>query len=91
MQQAHAFQNHLFVAAAKNVNVGSVIVAPWGEILAYNGGDADLIWADVDLDARPRHHLGASMQAVMANMRRPAVYGALASTTDPVGPPSLRR
>jgi predicted amidohydrolase len=90
IQRAHAFDNHLYVVVARNVNVGSAITAPWGEILAYNEGDRDLIWADVDVDERREHPLGTSIQAVLWAMRRPAVYGSLADCLTPAGPSTLR-
>jgi predicted amidohydrolase len=91
IQEAHAFDNHLYVAAACNVNQGSAVTAPWGQILAYNDGDRDLIWADLNVDERRQHPLGASIQAVLWAMRRPAVYGSLADSAAPVAPPALRR
>lgn len=90
IQRAHAFDNHLYVVAAKNVTTGSAIIAPWGDVLAWNDGDRDVIWAGVNVDDRPKHNLGSSVQAVLASMRRPATYSALTSTAAPAGPPSLR-
>ncbi len=90
VQRAHAFDNHLYVVACRNANFGSAITAPWGEIIAYNDGDRDLIWADVSLDRLRAHPLGASIQAVLSSMRRPHVYGSLADTHHPVGSPSQR-
>ncbi len=80
-QCAHAFDNHLYLAAARNENEGSMIAAPWGKTLAYNDGGRDVIWADVNVDDCRAHWRGSTMQAVLRSMRRPAVYGALA---DPV-------
>ena len=90
VQRAHAFDNHLYVIACRNANFGSAITAPWGEIIAYNDGDRDLIWADVELDRLRSHPLGSSIQAVLSSMRRPYVYGSLADTNYPVGSPSQR-
>jgi hypothetical protein len=90
IQAAHAFDNHLHVAVARNVNEGSAITAPWGEILAYNEGDRDVIWADVNVDERREHPLGTSIQAVLWAMRRAAVYGSLADPLAPSGPAALR-
>jgi predicted amidohydrolase len=87
IQRAHAFDNHLFTAVARNNTVGSNVTAPWGEILAYDDGTRGLIWADVDLDDRRRHPTGSTMQAVIWSMRRPHVYEALA---DPVLPAGLQ-
>lgn len=90
VQRAHAFDNHLYVVVCRNANFGSAITAPWGEIIAYNDGDRDLIWADVELDRLRSHPLGASIQAVLSSMRRPYVYGSLADTNHPVGSPNQR-
>ena len=90
VQRAHAFDNHLYVVACRNANFGSAITAPWGEIIAYNDGDRDLIWADVELDRLRSHPLGSSIQAVLSSMRRPYVYGSLADTNHPVGSPAQR-
>ena len=90
VQRTHAFDNHLYVVACRNANFGSAITAPWGEIIAYNDGDRDLIWADVELDRLRSHPLGASIQAVLSSMRRPYVYGSLADTNHPVGSPHQR-
>ena len=89
IQEAHAFDNHLYVAVARNVNQGSAVTAPWGDVLAYNEGDRDLIRADVNVDERRQHPLGASIQAVLWAMRRPAAYGSLAAAGAPVAPPAL--
>ena len=90
VQRAHAFDNHLYVVACRNANFGSAITAPWGEIIAYNDGDRDLIWADVELDRLRSHPLGASIQALLSSMRRPYVYGSLADMNYPVGSPHQR-
>jgi predicted amidohydrolase len=85
IQRAHAFDNHLFTAVARNNTVGSTVAGPWGEILAYDDGTRGLIWADVDLNDRRRHPTGSTMQAVIWSMRRPGVYDALADPTLPAG------
>jgi predicted amidohydrolase len=90
IQRIHAFEHHLYVVAAKNVTRGSAIAAPWGEIVAYNAGDRELIAADVDLDDRRKHALGSSIQAVLAAMRRPVTYHALTDASAPAGPAPLR-
>jgi predicted amidohydrolase len=90
IQGAHAHDNYLYVVVARNVNAGSAITAPWGDLLAYNAGDCDVIWADVDFDDRRQHPLGTSIPAVLWAMRRPAVYGALANPAAPVGTKALR-
>jgi predicted amidohydrolase len=77
IQRAHAFDNHLYVVAARNDNRGSAITAPWGDILAYNDGDRDVIWADVDLDDRPAHYREGRLQSILWWMRRPPAYAPL--------------
>lgn len=77
IQRAHAFDNHLYVVAARNMTQGSAITAPWGEILAYDDGASGLIWADVNLDDVRSHPRGSTIRSVLWSMRRPAVYEAL--------------
>ena len=91
IQRAHAFDNYLYCVVARNVNQGSAITAPWGEILAFNEGDRDVIWADVDVDDWRKHPLGTSIPAVLWSMRRPVTYGSLTDAFQPVGPPAHRR
>ncbi len=79
--RARAIENHAFVVAAAQVGSTSgglaswghsMIVGPWGEILAEGGGDGnDVLVANVDLAevARRRAQL-----AVLA-LRRPDLYG----------------
>ena len=90
VQQAHAFDNHLYTAIARNNTAGSSVTAPWGEILAFDDGSQGLVWADVNVDDRRRHPTGSTMQSVLWSMRRPAVYGALTDAGEPVlKPPAL--
>ena len=77
IQRAHAFDNYLYCVVARNVNQGSAITAPWGDVLAYNDGDRDVIWADVDVDDWRRHPFGTSIPAVLWSMRRPVTYASL--------------
>ncbi len=91
IQRAHAFDNHLYCVVARNWHTGSAITAPWGEILAYNEGDQDLIYADVNMDDWRQHPSGTSIQAVLWAMRRPATYASLADPFQPAGPKAQRR
>lgn len=90
-QSAHAFDNHLYLAAARNDNEGSMIVAPWGETLAYNDGGRDVIWADVDVDDLRAHWRGSTMQAVLRSMRRPVLYGDLTAPVPRAVVPATER
>jgi predicted amidohydrolase len=83
IQRAHAFDSHLFTATARCSQLGSNVCAPWGEILAYDDGTRELIWADINLDDCRRHPTGSTMQAVLWSMRRPYTYGPLTNTTLP--------
>jgi predicted amidohydrolase len=85
VQRAHAFDNHLYTAVARNHSAGSSVTAPWGEFLAYDDGTRGLVWADVDLNDRRRHPAGSTMQAVLWSMRRPGVYDSLSDTALPAG------
>jgi predicted amidohydrolase len=85
IQRAHAFDNHLYTAVARNATAGSSVTAPWGETLAFDDGAAGLVWADIDLDDRRRHPTGSTMQAVLWSMRRPSTYGVLGDTALPAG------
>lgn len=78
-QLAHAFDNHLYLVAARNGNEGSMVAAPWGEAIAANDGSRDVIWADVNVDDHRSHWRGSTMRAVLRSMRRPALYGDLSS------------
>jgi len=86
VQRAHAFDNHLYTAIARNSTTGSSVTAPWGDILAWDDGSQGLISADIDLDDRRRHPTGSTMQSVLWSMRRPAVYDALADAETVVAP-----
>jgi predicted amidohydrolase len=90
VQRAHAFDNYLYCVVSRNWHTGSAITAPWGEILAYNEGDRDLIWADVDVDDWRQHPLGTSIPAVLWTMRRAATYSSLADPYLPAGPATQR-
>ena len=83
IQQAHAFDNHLFTAVARNATAGSSVTAPWGEVLAFDDGTRGLVWADIDLNDRRRHPTGSTMRAVIWSMRRPWTYEALSDTALP--------
>jgi predicted amidohydrolase len=86
VQRAHAFDNHLYTAIARNTTAGSSVTAPWGDILAWDDGSQGLVWADIDVDDRRRHPTGSTMQSVLWSMRRPAVYSALTDAESAVAP-----
>jgi hypothetical protein len=74
------------VVVSRNVTEGSAVIAPWGDMLAYNDGTRELLAADVNVDDLRPHPLGASMQAVTWSMRRPRAYSPLAEPGGGRGP-----
>ena len=48
VQRAHAFDNHLYTAVARNSTAGSSVTAPWGEILAEGGVEPGVFLAEID-------------------------------------------
>jgi predicted amidohydrolase len=91
IQRAHALDNHLFVVVARNTTRGSAVTAPWGEILAWDGGDRGLVWADVDVDDVRSHPRGSTIRSVIWSMRRPALYGDLANPVPYAPAPAAAR
>jgi predicted amidohydrolase len=79
--RARAIENHAFVVAAAQVGTTgeglatwghSMIVGPWGEVLAESGADGpDVIVATVDLDEVARRRA----QIAVLSLRRPGLYG----------------
>jgi predicted amidohydrolase len=79
--RARAIENHAFVVAAAQVGVTSeglatwghsMIVGPWGEVLAESVADVpDVLVATVDLAEVARRRA----QLAVLNLRRPDLYG----------------
>ena len=72
--------NQLCMVVARNEAQGSCIVNCKGDILAWNEGDADSIFAEVDLGLNYRYWNGSSLRDTNWIQRRPHIYGAF---TDP--------
>ncbi len=76
---ARAVENQFFVAAVNQCGPvgktrfagGSLLVDPWGEVLAEGGGDEAIVQADFDLNVIPdvREHIDVYRD------RRPDIYG----------------
>ncbi|HET7560721.1 MAG TPA: carbon-nitrogen hydrolase family protein [Limnochordia bacterium] len=75
IQRMRAMDNHVFLVAARNNGVGTGIFAPDGSILAMDGGDRSIVWADVDLSEHKQSWTGATFKDICWTERRPAVYG----------------
>ncbi|HUS81215.1 MAG TPA: carbon-nitrogen hydrolase family protein [Armatimonadota bacterium] len=74
IMRARAIENHMWVVVARNNSEGSCIVAPSGDILAWNGGGQRVIWADCNLGERLRTWRGSSFADSTWAERRPHLY-----------------
>ncbi|MDH7569516.1 MAG: hypothetical protein QHJ73_08020, partial [Armatimonadota bacterium] len=72
---------------ARNNSQGSCVIDRKGEILAWNEGDQDFIYATVRLDDDYRTWNGGCFAQVNWMQRRPHLYGAF---VDPKNVGSLR-
>ncbi|MFO7948465.1 MAG: carbon-nitrogen hydrolase family protein [Armatimonadota bacterium] len=77
IMRARAIENHLWMVIARNNRQASCIINPGGDILAYNDGSHDIIWADCDLSERLRPKRGSSFHDATWAERRPHLYGDL--------------
>ena len=73
-----AMDNHIYLVATRNNSVGSGVFSPWGEVLAVNGGDSPILWADVNVDDLRQTWNGSTFKAVCWHERREPAYGPLA-------------
>lgn len=81
--RARAIENHTFVVAAAQAGTTaegiatfghSMIVGPWGDVLAYSNSDGeDVLVATLDLDEVARRR----SQINVMNLRRPQLYSSL--------------
>ena len=78
IQRMRAMDNHIYLVAARNNSVGSGVFSPWGEVLAVNGGDRPILWADVNVDDLRQTWNGSTFKAVCWHERREPAYGPLA-------------
>ena len=77
IMRTRALDNQLCLVASRNTAQGSCVVDRAGEIVAWNEGDADAIFAAVDLDGGYKIFDGDDLVDVNWVQRRPHVYGAL--------------
>ncbi len=75
IQRTRALDNHLCMVIARNNAVGSCIINPRGDVLAWNEGDADYVAADIRLRDY-RYWNGGSLRDVIWGQRRPRLYRA---------------
>jgi predicted amidohydrolase len=78
IMRTRAMDNHLTMIVARNQGLGSCIVDPRGEVLAWNEGDQDVIYAEFDVRPDDRAWNGGSLRDIQWMQRRPHIYGGLA-------------
>ncbi len=74
IMRAHAIDNQLSMVVARNSTVGSCIISPKGDLLAWNDGDQEFISALVPLDEDHRIWQGGSFRDMNWMQRRPELY-----------------
>jgi len=74
IMRAHAIDNQLCMIVARNSTVGSCIISPKGDLLAWNDGDQEFIAASVPLDEDHRIWQGGSFRDMNWMQRRPQLY-----------------
>ncbi len=74
IMRARAIENHMWVVVARNNSEGSCIVAPTGDILAWNNGGQSVIWADCNIGEKPPTFRGTSFHDATWAERRPHLY-----------------
>lgn len=74
IMRAHAIDNQLCMIVARNNTVGSCIISPKGDLLAWNDGDQEFVTATVPLDEDHRIWQGGSFRDMNWFQRRPELY-----------------
>lgn len=82
IMRAHALNNQFIVAAARNNALGSCIVDQCGDIIAWNDGTSDVIFAETALHPVHRIWNGGRQRDVLWMQRRPDLYGAFTAETN---------
>ena len=75
IQRTRALDNQLCMVIARNTARGSCVISRKGDVLAWNEGDVDSIFAEVDLDGGYRIFDGDDFVDVNWMQRRPHLYG----------------
>jgi len=75
IMRVRAMDNQLTMVVARNEGEGSCVIDRKGDILAYNEGDLDYIWADVPARQPFRKHCGDCNRDTNWGQRRPHLYG----------------
>ncbi|MDA0842191.1 MAG: carbon-nitrogen hydrolase family protein [Planctomycetota bacterium] len=75
IMRTRAMDNQLTMVVARNSCTGSCIIDRKGEILAWNEGEDDFIFADVPIDDGYRTWNGGCFKSVNWLQRRPHLYG----------------
>lgn len=74
IMRTRAMDTSAVLVVARNDGLGSCVIDRKGVILAWNEGDDDVIFADVDLDDSRRGWSGALMRDIQRIQARPHVY-----------------
>ena len=74
IQRARAMDNHIYMVICRNNGEGSCIIAPDGDVLAYNSGDTNIIAAEIEPDRLWRVARGATYRDSVWAERRPHLY-----------------
>jgi predicted amidohydrolase len=81
IMRSQALDNQFSLVVARNRAIGSCIVTPQGEFLAWNNGDQPFITADVPREDTFRSWNGSSFRDSTWMVRRPQLYGAFGDPT----------
>jgi len=74
IMRTRAMDNQLTMVVARNSSTGSCIIDRKGDILAWNEGEDDYIFADVPVDDGYRTWNGGCFKSVNWLQRRPHLY-----------------
>lgn len=77
IQRCRAMDNHIYMVICRNNGEGSCIVAPDGDILAYNAGDTNVITTEIEPDLLWRVARGSTYRDSVWAERRPHLYESL--------------
>ncbi|OGV73155.1 MAG: hypothetical protein A3K19_15050 [Lentisphaerae bacterium RIFOXYB12_FULL_65_16] len=76
IMRTRAMDNQLCMVVARNSGHGSCVINRKGDVLAWNEGDRDVVWAEVNLDEEFRVWNGGCFTDANWLQRRPHLYGA---------------
>jgi len=77
IMRVRAIDNHIHMLIARNNRVGSCIIAPNGDFLAYNDGSTNFVTAEINLNVSWRVYRGGDYKSGVWADRRPHLYKSL--------------